>query len=255
MNKSILLLITLLFAMGITMGTGAAFAVETSGSASADFMSQYVWRGQQLSDEMVIQPSVGISYGGFGANLWANYDTDTNEHNETDLTLSWSNSVDKFSYEAGYIFYALDGDGDGAGNDTQEFYLSMGYDVLLSPSATFYYDFDEGEGGYLVLAIGHSFELPHKLSLDLGASAAVNFDNAVMGLDKDGDEFTDFYDGNISAALTVPVTENISIAPMIAYSFPLSNDAEDNLEAIAMAVTGDDDADVFYGGVNISLSF
>lgn len=231
-------------------------AAETSGSASVDFLSQYVWRGQQLSDEMVIQPSVGITYGGFGANLWANYDTDTNEHNETDLTLNFSNTVDKLSYDAGYIYYALDGSGDdGSGNDTQEIYLTLGYDVILSPSITVYYDFDEGDGAFIVASVGHSFGLPHNLSLDLGASASYNVDNLVMGTDEDGDEFSDFYNGSLSASLSIPVTDAISVTPLIAYSFPLSNDAEDVLEDIAEAVTDDRDADVVYGGVNISLSF
>ena len=222
--------------------------VEKSASASADFMSQYIWRGQQLSEEFVIQPSVGITYGGFGANLWANYDTDLNTSNETDLTLNFTNSIDKFSYDVGYIYYSLEGI-----DDTQEIYLGLSYDILLSPSATLYYDFDEGEGAYLVLAIGHSFEVSEKMTLDLGASAGINFDNAILGLDKDGDEFTDLYDGNISAALNIPVTDNLSIAPMIAYSFPLSDDAEDALEVID--VSGDMDADVIYGGVNVSFSF
>ena len=67
-----------------------------------------------------MQHSVSISYCGFVVNLWANFDTEFNENNDTDLTLSWSNSIDKFSYEAGYIVYAHDGSGAvGAGNDTQ----------------------------------------------------------------------------------------------------------------------------------------
>jgi uncharacterized protein (TIGR02001 family) len=250
MNNTKILLIALLFTMGITLNTAPVLAVETSGSASVDVMSQYIWRGQQLTDKVAIQPSVGITYGGFGANLWANYDTHLDEHTETDLTLNFANSIEKFSYEAGYIYYALEGV-----DDTQEIYLTVGYDVILSPSATLYWDFDEGEGAYLVVSIGHSFALQHNLSLDLGASMGVNFNNDIMGFDDDGDDFTDLYDGNISAALTIPVTDNISIAPMIAYSFPLSSDAEDALEAIADDITGDDDADVFYGGVNFSLSF
>jgi hypothetical protein len=241
--------LTMVLTAVFAFGPLSAGAVETSGSASADFMSQYIWRGQQLSDEIVIQPSVGITYGGFGVNLWANYDTDTNEHNETDLTLNYANSIDKFSYDAGYIYYALD-----SIDDTQEFYLSLAYDVILSPSLTVYYDFDEGEGAFIVAAIGHSLELPKGMTLDLGASASYIADNKLV-LDKDGDEFSDFYNGDLSASLTIPVTEAISISPMVAYSFALSDDAKDNLEGIAEDVTGDADADVIYGGVNISLSF
>jgi hypothetical protein len=222
-------------------------AAETSGSASVDFMSNYVWRGQKLSNSMVVQPSTGITYGGFGANLWANYDAGTKEHNETDLTINFSNSVDKFSYDAGYIYYALDG----SENDTQEVYVTVGYDVILSPSLTVYLDFDEGDGAFIVASISHSFELPGKLSMDAGASVSYDADNAVMGTDADGDDINAFYNGDISASLTIPVTDSISVGPMIAYSFPLSSDADDAIEAIS----DDGDSHIIYGGINVSLSF
>ena len=248
--------ITLISASGLLLSFMLApldvIAAETSGSASVDFMSNYVWRGQKLSNGLVVQPSTGIAYGGFGANLWVNYDTDTNEHNETDLTLNFSNSVDKFSYDVGYIFYALDGSGDdGSGNDTQEIYLSLGYDVLLSPSLTVYLDFDEGDGAFIVASISHTFELSQKLSIDVGASISYDADNTVMGQDANGDDVSAFYNGDISASLTIPVTDAVSVGPMIAYSFPLSNDAEDAIEASS----DDGDGDIFYGGINVSLSF
>ena len=51
------------------------------GEASADFtvaaLSQYIWRGQELSrDSVVIQPSATVSHSGFSANLWGNLDMD-----------------------------------------------------------------------------------------------------------------------------------------------------------------------------------
>lgn len=227
-------------------------AAETSGSASVDFMSNYVWRGQKLSNSLVVQPSTGITYGGFGANLWANYDTGTNEHNETDLTLNFSNSIDKLSYDVGYIFYALDGSGDDeSGNDTQEIYVTVGYDVILSPSLTVYLDFDEGDGAFIVASVSHTFELPRKMSADVGASISYDADNTVMGQDADGDDVSAFYNGDISASLTIPVTDAVSVGPMIAYSFPLSSDAEDAIEAIS----DDGDSHIVYGGLNVSLSF
>ena len=33
------------------------------------------------------------------------------------------------------------------------------YDTLLKPSLAVYYDFDEGNGAFLVASIGHSFEV------------------------------------------------------------------------------------------------
>jgi hypothetical protein len=205
-----------------------------------------VWRGQTLSeDDGVVQPSVGITYGNFGANLWANFDAETEEHTETDLTLSYGFSKDKLSLEVGYIYYALEGT-----DDTQEAYLALAYDTILSPSLIIYYDFDEGDGAFLIASIGHSIGLMDEVSLNLGASVSLNFDNEIMGVDSDGDTFTDFYNGEITASVSVPISKNLVIEPKIAYSFPLTNNAEDVFEALPSG-----ENDIFYGGVGMSLGF
>lgn len=242
MVAAVLLLVALLPA--------GAFAedVKTSGSASVDVMSNYVWRGLKLSNSWVVQPSVGIGYGAFSTNLWANWDSDwenENELTETDLTLDYGFSFDKLSLNVGYIYYGLE-----AASDTQELYVALAYDVLLSPSLTVYYDYDEGQGAFAVLAIGHSFKI-RDMDLNLGASASCNFDNKVMGQDSSGDDFTGLYNGEVSASLSVPITSALSLEPKIAYSFALSDDAKDAMESLS----NDGDSSVFYGGLGVSLSF
>ncbi len=243
--------IALTIVLVFTLGIAGVYAEgpDVSGSASAGVFSNYVWRGQKLSNSFVIQPSVGITYGGFGANLWANLDSDFGgdfKHTETDLTLDYAFSADKFSFDVGYIYYALEG-----ATDTQEIYASASYDTLLEPTLAIYYDFDQGDGAFLVASIGHSFDLPQGLSLSLGASASYNLKNEVMGYDSGGDKFNNFYNGELSASLSIPITKAISIEPMVAYSFALSNDAEDAIEAIS----DDGDSNIFYGGATITLSF
>jgi hypothetical protein len=243
-------IIALVLTAGFAFGPLSAAAVETSGSASADIMSHYIWRGQRLSDDFVIQPSVGITYGGFGANIWSNWDNDTTAVTETDFTLNYTFSVDKFGFDTGYIFYTFP-DSD---FDTSEIYLGVSYDTMLSPSATLYYDIDEGDGAFLVLAIGHSLNLTETIVLNLGASASYNFSNKVMGPSENGDEdFSDFYNGEVSASVSIPITDNISIEPKIAYSAALSDDAESAIKGLD--ATGKDDDAFVYGGINVTLSF
>ena len=257
MKKITIFIVAVVLTAGFTFGPLAASAAETSGSASADVMSNYVWRGVRLSDEFVIQPSVGITYGSFGANLWANWDSDplnafgyeTSEFTETDVTLNYTFAMDKIAFDVGYIYYALE-----AADDTQEIYLAVSYDTMLSPSATLYYDFDEGDGAFLVLAIGHSVDLTETIVLNLGASASYNFSNMVMGPAEDGSEdFDDFYNAELSASVSIPVTDNISIEPKIAYSASLSDDAEAAIKGFD--ATGKDDDAYVYGGINVTLSF
>jgi hypothetical protein len=246
--------LVIVLALCVSIGVVHAEDIKTAGYASADIMSNYVWRGQKLSNSVVVQPSVGITYGVFGANIWANYDSDAKidegdghgEFNETDLTLSYTRSLDKWTFGAGYIYYALNN-----ANDTQELYLSAAYDTLLKPSLAVYYDFDEGNGAFLVASIGHSFDVGKGLNLNLGASASYNINNKVMGFDEDGDDFSNFYNAELSSSLNIPVWKAITVTPKIAYSFPLSDDSEDAIEAIS----DDGDKDIFYGGVNITLSF
>ena len=246
--------LAIVLALFVSIGSVHAEDIKTSGYASADIMSNYVWRGQRLSNSWVIQPSVGITYGVFGANIWANYDSDSKidegdghgEFNETDVTLSYTRSLDKWTFGAGYIYYALNN-----ASDTQELYLSAAYDVLLKPSLAVYYDFDEGNGAFLVASIGHSFDVGSGLNLNLGASASYNINNKVMGFDEDGDDFSNFYNAELSSSLNIPVWKAITVTPKIAYSFPISNDAEEAVKNIS----DDGDKDIFYGGVNIALSF
>jgi hypothetical protein len=237
--------------MIFTFSLTGAFAegLKIGGSASVGVFSNYVWRGQKLSNSFVIQPSVSIAYNNFSVNVWSNLDSDYSdnfEHTETDFTLEYAFSMDRFNFNVGYIYYGLE-----SATDTQELYFSVGYDIMLSPSLTVYYDFDEGEGGFVVASIGHSLTFPSGMVLNLGASASYNLNNEVMGYDNNGDEFSNFYNGEVSASLSIPLGKAFTLEPMVAYSFPLSSDAEDAIGAIS----DDGDKDILYTGVTLSFSF
>jgi len=231
------------------VGTTAALAEEAapSADASVSLLSKYVWRGFEFSDDsIVIQPSLTVSYMGFGANLWANLDTElygtTNKWNETDMTLSYDGAVDKLGYGVGYIYYALD-----SASDTQEIYGTLSYDTLLSPTLALYYDIDEFSGDmYLNLGIGHSFALSDAMSLDLGFSAG-------YAIPDDGDSA--FQDGLLSASLSIPVGQYVTISPELYYSFPLSDDAKDAFTEWSKDMGGSGDDSYVYGGVSLSFAF
>jgi len=240
--------IVMILVMSMFFLSYKAMASEVKASVSTGVFSAYVWRGQKLSNSYVVQPSVEVSYGGFNFNFWSNIDSDYNdefEHTETDLTLEYDHNVDRFNISAGYIYYALD-----SVQDTQEVYLSIGYDIIFTPTLTIYYDFEEGDGGFVTFSVSHPIQMK-KILLNLGASVSYNLNNRLMGTDKNGDEFSNFYNGEFSASLSIPVSNTVSIEPSIGYSFPLSNDAEDALHAI----NDDADKDVLYGGLTVILSF
>jgi len=154
---------------------------EVSIGASADLFSKYVWRGQNLVDDWVLQPGASIGYKDLTASVWGNLDlTDENgyksEFSEVDLALDYSGQVagsDILSYSVGVIYYDFPASGV---DDTWEIYWGFGLDVPASPSVTVYHDVDEADGTYISLGIGHSFENVIELGsgsglgVDLGAS-------------------------------------------------------------------------------------
>jgi hypothetical protein len=243
-GKAIVTIFTLLF---VFIAGAASAEIKTSGYASVDFMSNYVWRGIKSTPNAAIQPSIGIAYGAFSTNLWANYDANTHKATETDLTLDYGFSFGKVGLNVGYIYYAFNGV-----HDTQELYLAAAYDTFLNPKLAIYADFDQGDGAFVIASVSHAIELAKDIPLTLGASASYNINNKIMGSpDDEKEDFSNFYNGELSAAVGIPITGNLSITPKIAYSFPLSTDAKNAIKRVNFGDSGS----VLYGGLNVTLSF
>jgi uncharacterized protein (TIGR02001 family) len=258
-----------LFFAAMALAMGLVWVVPTLAEeeppyaeASVSLLSAYIWRGQELSkDSMVIQPSMTMGYRGFLANLWGNLDTDlhkdlgdeTNNWNETDFTVAYGRDFGSLSSEVGYIYYALD-----ATDDSQELYLTLSMDTFLAPTLTIYREFARYPHWYLLLGISHAFEVKDNVSLELAGSVSYlesedesdypEIDNGAPT----GDEFSGLHDGTISVSLPITLTKYVTVTPSIAYIFPLSSDAEDEMDW--RSVEGDEN-DFFVGGVTASFAF
>ncbi len=265
MKKSLISLVVL---MGFVFLSFCSYtwAQEETPTASADvgIFNKYVWRGYELSDNsVVIQPSITVGYKGFAMNLWGNLDTDLDtededadgsQFNETDLTLSYDKSFGMMSVGVGYIYYGLDGL-----DDSQELYLCLGVDTLLSPTITIYREVAHLPGWYVNFSISHSVELPKDITLDLSASAGYySYDNEEDGCEYDSDllptddKYSSLHDGLITVGLTIPVDKHVTICPVLAYSFPLCGEADDHISGFNGY---SDESDYIFGGVSVSFAF
>ena len=89
----------------------AAEEAKTTGSVAVSALSQYIWRGYEMSrNSIVVQPSVTVGYKGFAANFWGNLDTKPYDAgrkefpgawNETDFTLSYTKTLGLFNVGGG----------------------------------------------------------------------------------------------------------------------------------------------------------
>jgi hypothetical protein len=175
---------------------------------------------------------------------------DGSNFNETDMTLSYDNAVGMMSYSVGYIYYALDG-----AADTQELYGRIGLDTILAPTLTIYRDFTEFPGWYATLSVGHSFPFTEKISLDLGAHVSylmADDESTIADPNDPTSAYSDFHDVLVSASISIPVTDYLTVTPELYYSFALGRDASDVIKAAS--ASGDDD-NFIYGGISLSMSF
>jgi hypothetical protein len=263
--------------LAIPVSPALAEEEKPTGDLTVSALSQYVWRGYELSrNSVVIQPSMTIGYNGFSANLWGNLDTKpyspvdrsyTGTWNETDFTLSYAKTLGLFNIGGSYAYYSLASMNKDAAdrNDSQELSATVSLNTLLSPTLTVYKEIDHYRNWYFLLGISHVVEWNKIISLKLAASAGYllstdadtypKFDgNALATTDK----FSNFHDGSLSASLPIKVTEQITVTPTLSYIFPLTGDAKDEMKGLGLQGTAspaDRDSSFLVGGVSLSFSF
>ena len=239
-----------------------------SAAASVDYSNKYVWRGQNLNDESVLQFNAEGSVWGFTGAIWSNMPltdaqgTTTGEFNEIDYSLDFSraipNSNDKIGYSLGVIHYTFPGgiDNNGGLAATTEIYGGLNFNVLLAPSVTWYRDIDDVDGSYIKFGVGHTFEKivawndDSHVGLDLGASFGLGgsaYNEGYFGWEK-----TKFNDFTLSVGVPVKLKYGISITPSFNVSTMLDGDIRDTIESSG-AYAGKHTSAWF--GINFTKSF
>ncbi|BCR04580.1 hypothetical protein DESUT3_16490 [Desulfuromonas versatilis] len=243
MKKLLIVLATVLMSTACLVTTSTA-AVEVEGDVYAGYYDKYLWRGFDLSSSKhVLQPGMDVSFKGLTLSYWSNIQLDDGELSETDITVDYSFDVtDLVSLSVGNIYYNLSGDKDVAAitADTNELYLGVGLNTLLSPTVTAYWDYDQAEadGLYFTFAVGHSIKTCEAFTLNLGALVSYNqsSDYAVANFD-------DFHNYELSIGGDLAVTDQISISPSFLYSSGISDESKALIDSETL------------GGITVTLTF
>ena len=231
----------------ILIAGGTANAADVT--AALDVNSAYVWRGITLNDGAVVQPSLDVSKGGFGINVWGNFDLDDydgqledNEFSEIDLTLSYTFSLESVEIGLGYIEYLFPAGGPG----TREVFVSLDLPLFggLSAGSAFYYDVDEVDSYYGDVHLSYALPLTDQLGVEAKAKigyAGEDFAEVYGGTDGG------FFDYGFSLSLSYAVTNALSLGAAIAYTDTVDED---------VLPEGDFAQDTqWYGGVRIAYAF
>jgi hypothetical protein len=224
-------------------------------------MSKYIWRGQLLNDDYVMQPSVGVSYGGLSASVWGNMDmTDYHDNDweftEYDWTVGYSDKVpgvDILKYSVGAIYYHFPS----SSFSTTEVYGGIGLDVPLSPMVTLYRDIDEGDCSYVALSVSHSIEKICELSSDMpvgmSMSASMGWGNEAYNKYYWGVEDSALNDLTLSVGFPVPVL-GWTVTPSVNYVTLLDSDIR-SADTYETGYTNKRGSDYLFTGLTLSKSF
>jgi uncharacterized protein (TIGR02001 family) len=150
----------------------SAQAQDAEGSAlsvtvDVTYVSDYIFRGAKAGDASV-QPSIEAAYADFYAGIWHSSEVSHSDGaTETDLYAGYGFDINEtVSLDAGATAYTYNG---GGSDDTFEVFVGAAFDVLLSPSVYYYYDFDL-DVSTVEASIGYSIPVDAiKASLDLSA--------------------------------------------------------------------------------------
>ncbi len=265
-------------------------AVTYSVSGEVAGVSNYIWRGQRLTNDWSLQPSGTLGIGDFSINFWGNLDlTAVNEgdslylpenpeappgggniglrgqFSEVDITMSYALYAGPASFDLGTIIYTFPNRSVSLPS-TIELYGGFALeDLPLAPAATLFVDVNEtGKSGstglYFLAEAGHMFlfGLPRFPGLEISGSLGIvnsGFSEYYYGADQAG-----FHDVNLTLSLPISLSEHWSAGAFISYSALLGDFRDDQyrdqrevyLNTAGSPVTY---ADTIWGGVSLSLTF
>jgi hypothetical protein len=222
----------------------------------ADYFGKYIWRGQNISDDPVFQPSISACYKGLTVSIWGNLELtningNSGDFSEVDYSLDYSAALpgmEGVGYSVGLIYYDFPGT---MTKDTTEVYWGFNFNLPANPSITVYHDVDEAEGTYVSFAIGHSVEKVAELVPDVpvGMEVGAGFGWGSASYNKYywGTNQSKMNDLTLSASLPMEIG-GWTVAPSLNYVTLLSDDIRDT-DAYGT------DSDFFFAGVSFSKKF
>jgi hypothetical protein len=263
-------------------------------TAAADgaVVSKYIWRGQRLTDDVSLQTSGTIGFGGFSVNVWGNMDLAAvnagdalfikedpiapagRSHNglqgkfsEVDYTFAYSQSLSAVSVDVGTIFYTFP-ERSASLASTAEIYVGVTLDALpFTPSITAYFDVDETAGNtsssngvYILLAGGHSLALPNPIFEAVEFSGSLSFVNGGFSEFYYSSSISGVHDINLGVALPIAISEVLSGSIFVNYSaltgsFRDKQFVDPRQTALGTAGPAKDSATTLWGGFGLSLAF
>lgn len=224
--------------------------IEVTGGGTLDFYDKYVWRGQYLDTDAVVQPGFSLSSKGFTVGYWGSLPlekSDALNSDESDFYIAYAytlmpDSAVPVTLSAGHTWYQFP-----AGpTSSKEFSFGVALGTLLAPSFTYYHDYEDGKdlnndgsGNYYVLGISHSLPIVPEYNISLELAMQYGYIDG-QWLNGTGSHLTP------TIGLKVPLMANLTVTPTIGYNITMGDLEDENIA---------NQESKFFGGVKSSYTF
>lgn len=180
-------------------------------SASATFVSVYMWRGFVVADAPNLQPTASATFGDLTVTSWVNVITagSTTGWSEHDLTVDYTRGSGAWKMSAGYAndFFPTRTEG----RVSNEFYGGLAWSGVLSPMLKVYQDVSVGNGTYVSAGVSQVFPLAHSgISLSPAVTIGYNHHQWVTG--------SGWSDLNVGLTVSLPINAHTDVSASFNYS-------------------------------------
>ena len=241
----------------------ATSRVEPEVSVEAAALSSYVWRGQVLNNDIVVQPQMTVSYYDVSVNVWGNYNIGkdasgvSSDFSEIDFSLAYDVPVklSDMALTVGAIHYTFPNTMSEA---TTELYVAGTITtfedlvVPVIPSVTVFGDIDEARGTYVLFDVTVPYEISDVLAVRGGISAGygnTSYNDYYFPNGNPSTQDAGWNDYNFYGVADYEIYENLTASLSLAYTMLEGGSIESAAKNIY------DNKEKFWGGVNIAYDF
>jgi hypothetical protein len=265
MSKTMIFVSVTVLLMAVNICLAAEGADPLKYGFGADYFSKYIWRGQNVNDKSVFQPSVYVSKWGFTGSVWGSLDLthendNAGELTEVDYSLDYTSAVPGITginFSLGTVYYRFPNT---EFKSTSEVYAGMSLSCtcngqghclacLCAPWFKVYRDVDEVKNGaYYQFGVGRTMQkvvsLTEDCFVDCVLGASTGYGNSAYNKGYFGVNDGKMNDLTLSMALPFAVGK-WTIKPNINYSMLWSDTIR----------SGRENNDNLWGGLSLSCNF
>ncbi len=223
------------------------FNLKISGSTTVDAYSSYIWRGQSLDKDAVVQPGASLTVQDFTFGYWGNWDVENKDalsSDESDYYVSFAHAVtDYLTLGVGHTWYGFPE----GHTSSKEYFLSASLPTtFLSPVFTYFHDYEDGQdlntdgsGNYYSLGVSKSVPLGDKYGSSLELATTGGYVDG-QWLSGKGSHVTP------SVGVKLMLAPNVTVTPTVGYNFPMGDLKDENIG---------NQKNTFFSGVKTAYSF